>query len=357
MEPRHLLDRTDQLPSDDVLYQALVNRRPDFEGRAFVGVRTTGIFCRLTCPARKPKRENTSFFSDTGACLAAGYRPCKRCRPMEGGAPEPLVESLLTQLAEDPLRRWREQDLAAIGLDPSTVRRAFKRCLGVTFLETARLHRLREAAALRQAGAKVIDAQLEAGFDSASGFRDAFSKLLGRAPGSMAGSSTLVADFISTPLGPMVAVADQQALWLLEFADRRELGREVQAVEKQAGQNTGFGSSPILEQITSELDAFYAADGADFQTPVHGYGTAFMQAVHAGLRRIPLGTTYSYRQLAESLGRPTAMRAVARANAANRLAVIVPCHRVIAADGSLAGYAGGVWRKEWLLHHERKMLR
>ena len=351
-----LLDDDPSLPSDDVLYHALLDRSADYEGRAFVGVRTTGIFCRLTCPARKPKRENTTFYSSTAECLTAGFRPCKRCRPLEGGTPEPLVEGLLKRLSANPLRRWREQDLIEMGLDPSTVRRAFKRSLGVTFLETARLHRLREAAALRQAGAKVIDAQLEAGFESASGFRDAFSKLLGRAPGAMTGSSVLVADFISTPLGPMVAVADQHALWLLEFADRRELGREVQAVEKQSGEAISFGPSPILDQIKGELDAFYAGEATTFETPIHGYGTPFMKQVHAGLRRIPLGTTYSYRQLAESLGRPTAMRAVARANAANRLAVIVPCHRVIAADGSLAGYAGGVWRKEWLLHHEQKMV-
>jgi len=357
MTQTSLLPTPGELPNDDALYQALLDRSADFEGRAFVGVRTTGIFCRLTCPARKPKRENTEFYRSTAECLAAGYRACKRCRPMSGGAPEPLVAELLEQLTDDPLRRWKEADLVALGHDPSTVRRAFKRSLGVTFLETARLHRLREAAALRQAGAKVIEAQLEAGFDSASGFRDAFAKLLGRAPGVMTNASGLVSDFISTPLGPMIAVADQSSLWLLEFADRKELSRELKAIETESELTVGFGTSPIIDQISAELTAFFKGRSANFETVTMTYGTPFMQQVHDGLRRIPPGTTYSYRQLAESLGRPTAMRAVARANAANRLAVIVPCHRVIAADGSLAGYAGGVWRKEWLLNHERTMAR
>ncbi|MEM9838629.1 MAG: trifunctional transcriptional activator/DNA repair protein Ada/methylated-DNA--[protein]-cysteine S-methyltransferase [Pseudomonadota bacterium] len=342
------------LPCDDDLYQALIDRSPDYDGRAFVGVTTTGIFCKLSCPARKPKRENTKFFDSAAACLAAGFRPCKRCRPMSGGAPEPLVADLLSKLEADPTKRWSEADLTALGHDPSTVRRAFKRALGTTFLETARLSRLRAGADERRRGGKVIDAQLEAGFDSASGFRTAFAKLLGRAPGTIAKDSPLIADFISTPLGPMVAAADQETLWLLEFADRKELARELDAVEKQAEQTIGFGTSPVFDELLREMEAYFAGESRTFSIPTKPYGTPFMKTVHQGLRQIPPGTTLSYGKLAEKLGRPTAMRAVARANAANRLAIIVPCHRVIAADGSIAGYAGGVWRKEWLLEHERK---
>lgn len=342
------------LPPDDQLYEALLARSPDFDGRAFVGVTTTGIFCRFSCPARKPRRENARFFANPADCLAAGFRPCKRCRPMSGGAPEPLVRGLLAALEAEPTRRWSEQDLIDHGYDPSTVRRSFKRALGVTFLETARLSRLRAGATERKRGARVIDAQLEAGFDSASGFRAAFAKVLGRAPSAFARDGALVADFISTPLGPMIAVADQDAVWLLEFADRKELSRELAAVEKEAQQAIGFGTSPALDALREELSAFFSGRSMLFSVPTKSYGTPFMRMVHEGLTEIPPGTTLSYGQLAERLGRPTAMRAVARANAANRLAVIVPCHRVIAADGSIAGYAGGVWRKEWLLDHERK---
>ncbi|MEM1379947.1 MAG: trifunctional transcriptional activator/DNA repair protein Ada/methylated-DNA--[protein]-cysteine S-methyltransferase [Pseudomonadota bacterium] len=342
------------LPDDDALYAALVARSADYDGRAFVGVTTTGIFCRLSCPARKPKRENSRFFADAASCLEAGFHPCKRCRPMQNGAPEPLVAELLAALDAEPSRRWSEADLFALGHDPSTVRRTFKRALGRTFLETARLHRLRTGAVTQKQGGQVIDAQLDAGFESASGFRAAFAKLTGRAPGTLDRQARLVADFISTPLGPMIAVADDEAVWLVEFADRKELPREIAAVEKQAGSAIGFGESAVIAQLKAELDAFFGGARSTFRVPIHPYGTDFMQMVHAGLRRIPPGTTLSYGALAQKLGRPTAMRAVARANAANRLAVIVPCHRVIAADGTIAGYAGGVWRKEWLLNHERQ---
>lgn len=342
------------LPDEDELYAALVERRRDYDGRAFVGITTTGIFCRLSCPARKPRRAHARFFPTAAACLAAGFRPCKRCRPLCEGAPEPLVGQLLAALEQDPARRWSENDLAAMGLDPSTVRRAFRRALGTTFLELARLHRVQAGVAARQAGHRVIDAQLDAGFDSASGFRASFARLLGRAPGEIRSDAEMVAHFISTPLGLMIAVADRDVLWLLEFADRRELPRELGAVESEAGAEIGFGASPVIDALEAQLSDYFAGNLSALRLPPKPYGTAFSRQVHAGLKTIPPGTTLSYRALAERLGRPTASRAVARANAANRLAIIVPCHRVIASDGTIAGYAGGVWRKEWLLDHERR---
>ena len=341
------------LPEDD-LFEALLARDAAFDGQAFVGVKTTGIFCRLTCPARKPKRENTKFYRTAAECMEAGFRPCKRCHPLTAGGADPVVSELMAAIEEDPTRRWSEVDLKARGLDPSTVRRAFKRQLGTTFLEMARLARLRVAASTRKRGAPVIEAQLDAGFESASGFRAAFAALLGKAPGAMPTDAPLTADFIETPLGAMVAVADQERVWLLEFADRKELPRELASVEEDAEGVIGFGDSPALENLRTELNAYYKGDRSHFETTIAPYGTAFMRQVHQGLRGIPIGETRSYGQLAKELGRPTAMRAVARANAANRLAVIVPCHRVIAADGGIAGYAGGVWRKRWLLDHEAR---
>ncbi|MBF3272498.1 methylphosphotriester-DNA--protein-cysteine methyltransferase family protein, partial [Pseudomonas aeruginosa] len=167
------------LPDDDTLYAALLARDPAYDGFAFVGVKSTGVFCRLTCPARKPKRENTLFFDSIKGCVEAGFRPCLRCRPLERlGTQGPLVSDLLQRLGRQPQRRWFEDDLAALGYDPSTVRRAFKREFGVTFLEMARLRRLGQVAERLSSGARVIDAQLDASFDSDSGFRSAFARLL-----------------------------------------------------------------------------------------------------------------------------------------------------------------------------------
>ncbi|MEM0929813.1 MAG: trifunctional transcriptional activator/DNA repair protein Ada/methylated-DNA--[protein]-cysteine S-methyltransferase [Pseudomonadota bacterium] len=345
-----LLDNTDDL------YAALVDRDPSYEGRVFVGVTTTGIFCRLTCPARKPKRENTQFFASTDACLEAGFRPCKRCKPLAASSDvDPVVERLLRALDADPLRRWSEADVTALGIDPSTARRNFRKAFGATFLEVARLRRIRAGAEARKKGEKTVDAQLEAGFESSSGFRSAFAKLLGRGPGTFTGGETLKADFFDTPLGPMIILADDKALWLLEFADRKAIGRQLQVTERDFGSPVGLGSTAITEETKRQVTAYFDGDQSHFDLPLASFGTDFFRTVWDELHRIPLGTTRSYKEMAEAIGRPTAMRAVARANASNRLALVVPCHRVIAANGDLAGYAGGTWRKSWILDHERKL--
>ncbi|MHA1190188.1 MAG: bifunctional transcriptional activator/DNA repair enzyme AdaA [Alphaproteobacteria bacterium] len=343
------------LPDDETLYAALIGRDPAYEGRAYVCVMTTGIFCRLTCPARNPKRENVLFHATVAACLEAGFRACKRCKPLEAAATaDPLVAGLVAALQADPGRRWREGDLVAMGHDPSTVRRAFKRHFDTTFLELARLSRVRNGARTIANGGRVIDAQLDAGFDSASGFRAALARTLGQAPAKFTGDERLMADWIDTPLGVMIVVCDRHGLHLLEFYDCKRLGKELTALMKATGCTIGVGSLPPTVQIKRELAVFFAGTGADFQTPLAFGGSGFAQSVWSALRQIPPGQTRSYADIARAIGRPTATRAVARANGANPISIVVPCHRVIGADGSLTGYGGGLWRKQWLIEHERK---
>lgn len=344
------------LPPRDVLYGALTARDPAFEGRAFVCVTSTGIFCRLTCPARKPRPKNCRFFGSVAECLEAGFRPCKRCHPLGPQAEhDPVAKRLLAALEADPARRWREGDIAAMGFDPSTVRRAFRRHFGMTFLEMARLARLREGVGRLKQGGPVIEAQLDAGFDSASGFRDAFARLFGHPPQAMSKGAGLCADWIDTPLGGMIAVADARSLHLLEFVGRRALGAELRRLSTFAGGHIGLGRSAPIEQIETELSAYFAARSARFETPLHLHGTPFHRAVWRALREIGPGETRSYGDLARALGRPGSARAVARANGANQIAVVIPCHRVIGADGALTGYGGGLWRKEALIALERRL--
>lgn len=343
------------LPSETELYRAFVARDSGLEGRAFVGVKTTGIFCRLSCPARKPKPENCTFFATVAACLEAGYRPCRRCRPLASLTDaDPLVSGLLAKLQADPGRRWRVTDLVALGYDPSTVRRAFRRQMGTTFLDLARLMRLREGAANLAQGEPVITAQLEAGFDSGSGFRAAFAKILGTAPGTLPKDALLRADWIDTPIGPMIAVADAQQLHLLEFFDRKGLPAELARLRTRAKGSLGVGRFEPIAQIGADLEAYFAGRPTRFRTPIQLHGTPFEQRVWTALADIPAGETRSYTQIAQAIGQPQAVRAVARANGRNQLALIIPCHRVIGADGTLTGYAGGLWRKQWLLDLERK---
>lgn len=341
------------LPDSQTLYDALCSRDAAYEGRAYVGVSSTGIFCRLTCPARNPKFENCQFYASPGECIEAGFRACKRCKPLKAAAgDDPMVQPLIDALEARPTHRWREGDLVALGYDPSTVRRAFKRHFGMTFLEMARQRRLREGFTALSAGEPVIAAQLEAGFDSPSAFRAGFARLVGMAPGAFRRDALLLADWIDTPLGAMVAISCQHQLHLLEFADRKALPREMIRLQKAQPGGIGFGRPQPTQQVAGELSRYFAGTEASFDTPLALHGTAFEREVWRYLLQIPAGETRSYSQIARDLGRASATRAVARANGSNQIAVVVPCHRVLAADGSLTGYGGGLWRKQRLIEIE-----
>ncbi|MDW4500262.1 trifunctional transcriptional activator/DNA repair protein Ada/methylated-DNA--[protein]-cysteine S-methyltransferase [Sulfitobacter sp. D35] len=343
------------LPDHDTLYRALLDRIEEYDGRVYVCVGTTGIFCRLTCPARKPKSENCTFVATIGECIEMGFRPCKRCHPMQAAAAaDPVVGELLRLLDEKPEVRWSERDIARLGYDLSTVRRSFKRQFGMTFLEMARQRRLRDGFEALADGGKVIEAQLEAGFDSPSAFRAAFARLLGCRPKDLGTEGTLLASWISTPLGDMVAVSSTSHLHLLEFVDRKALPNELKKLAMHGRNAIGLGKTAATEQAAAELDAFFAGTSSHFETPLAPPGTAFSKIVWDALRDIPAGQTRSYRDIAITIGKPSATRAVARANGANQIALMIPCHRVIGADGSLTGYGGGLWRKQRLLEIETR---
>lgn len=344
------------LPDFDTLYAALLARDDRYDGQAFVCVSSTGIFCRLTCPARKPKAGNCSFHATVGECLAAGFRPCRRCHPMQAAAlADPAIAALLQALEDRPDIRWSEQHVTRLGYDPSTVRRAFRRQFGMTFLELARQRRLREGFGALVDGGKVITAQHEASFDSASAFRAAFARLLGCAPAELQGEGLLRATWIPTPLGDMIAVSSRSHLHLLEFLDRKALPRELQRLQAEAKSRIGLGRMPPSDQAAAELEGYFAARLAHFATPLAPGGSPFARQVWDRLRRIPAGETRSYSDIAREIGRPAAVRAVAQANGANRIALMIPCHRVLGAEGALTGYGGGLWRKQRLIEIERDL--
>ncbi|CUH50760.1 bifunctional transcriptional activator/DNA repair enzyme AdaA [Shimia marina] len=343
------------LPSHDTLYAALLARDPAYDGRAYVCVGTTGIFCRLTCPARKPKSENCTFVATIGDCIEGGYRACKRCHPLAPAAEaDPAIAALLQALDERPDIRWSERHITQMGFDLSTVRRSFKRQFGMTFLEMARQRRLREGFEVLRQGERVIDAQHSASFESASAFRTAFARLLGCAPNALKQGGLLRADWFNTPLGDMIAVSSASHLHLLEFVERKALPRELSRLRDFAKGDLGFGRYGPTDQVEQELTAFFAGTRARFDTPMAFHGSAFTKEVWHALCAIPAGETRTYAQLAQSIARPTATRAAARANGANQLAILVPCHRILGADGALTGYGGGLWRKQKLIEIEQQ---
>ena len=342
------------LRDDDTLFAALLARDPSYEGFAYVGVRTTGIFCRLTCPARKPKRSNVVFFACRDTAQEAGFRPCLRCRPLDIKPPaSKALQALRDRIKAEPDRRWSAGELKALGYDPSTVRRAFQREYGITFTQYARSQRLGLAVSTLQQGGSVMEAQLDAGYESGSGFRDAISRLIGDAPARMATHSILTAQWLDTPIGAMLAVVDDTGVHLLEFAERAALPNEIRRLRERTGPII-FGQHPMLDRLSDQLERYFSGRSMSFDIPIVQKGTSFETGVWDALQQIPMGQTRSYGELARILDRPDAARAVARANGANQVAVIVPCHRVIGADGSMTGYGGKIWRKQWLLEHERR---
>ncbi len=220
----------------------------------------------------------------------------------------------------------------------------------------ARMDRIRNGLGALASGGRAIDAQLEAGFDSPSAFRSAMARLLGQPPSAFKNGGLLRIDWLETPIGPMVVVADKRAIHLLEFADRKALARELKALYSRCKGSIGLGRSAAVDLLKEELTAYFHGRSAKFSVPLALHGSEFARSVWEKLRAIPAGETRSYGGIARDIGRPTATRAVARANGANRIAIVVPCHRVIGADGSLTGYGGGLWRKQRLIEIERQFL-
>ncbi|WP_409344291.1 bifunctional transcriptional activator/DNA repair enzyme AdaA [Paenibacillus sp. MBLB4367] len=338
-------------------YKALIEKRTDYEGVFYVGVKTTGVFCRPTCPARKPKFENCEFYETAQQALLASFRPCQRCRPLSHpNHVSDIVRLLVEAVENNPEKRWKEQDFKNLSIDESTARRQFKKRFGMTFVEYARARRMGLALKNIRAGETVIDTQLAAGYESSSGFRDAFSRIMGAAPTLLEDSKVLKAAWIDTRLGPMVAIGDESKLYLLEFVDRRGLEREVERLRIRTKMAIIPGMTEPIRSIEGELADYFDGKRTRFQTPLFLLGSPFQKSVWEQLMQIPPGETRSYSDIAVSLGKPTAFRAVAQANGANQLAIVIPCHRVINADGELGGYGGGLARKKWLLDLESRDL-
>ena len=338
------------------MYAALVERDPAYDGIFFTGVRSTGIFCRPTCPAKKPQRNNVEYFSTVGEALASGYRPCRRCRPMEprGSAPN-WLSPLLAEVAQDPSARMRDRDLEERGLDPLRVRRWFQRNFRMTFHAYQRAMRLGHALKHLQNGQDVTATAFDTGFDSLSGFNSAFARFAGSAPSQSKHRPLLHVTRLLTPLGPMVAAASESGLCLLEFTDRRMLETQFKRLAARTGAVLAPGSNPVLEQTQDELGGYFDGTRTSFSMTLEPAGTDFQKEAWQALRRIPYGETRSYAEQAKLIGRPTAVRAVARANGDNPIAIIAPCHRVVGSDGKLTGYGGGLHRKRYLLDHERRV--
>lgn len=337
----------------DTYYQALLERDPAFTGVFFAGVKTTSVFCIATCRARKPKKENVEFYTHFKEALDAGFRPCKICRPTENAfqAP-PMVAVAIDLVRQNPTRKVTDYELREREISPTILRRWFKQHYGMTFQAFARMYRINSALIELKSGAGTLQSAYEAGYESPSGFGYMMKKMLGTSPGNSSDQTVILIDRTTTPLGPMFICATGQGVCLLEFVDRRMLETEFRDLQRLLKARIIAGENAHIRQVKVQLDEYFAGNRKVFDVPLHTPGTEFQTLVWDALGQVPYGTTVSYQAQAHAIGRPASVRAVASANGCNRIAIIIPCHRVIGKNGHLTGYGGGLQRKRWLLEHE-----
>jgi len=330
-------------------------RDASYDGVFYLAVKTTGIFCRPSCPARKPRPENVEYFGTPREALFAGFRPCLRCRPLEAdGRPPEWVAGLLSEVERDPATPLGDAELRRRGLEPARVRRFFQKEYGMTFHAYRRARRLGGALEAIRRGGGLDDAGWDAGYESASGFREAFQKTFGDAPGRSRDADCIRISWLESPVGPLLAGATGTGVCLLEFTDRRALESQLGTLRRRFGRSLVPGSTDHLERLKAELGEYFAGARKGFEVPIEAPGTPFEKAVWGELARIPYGETRSYEDLATAVGRPGGSRAVGQANGRNRVAIVLPCHRVVNKSGKLGGYGGGLWRKRYLLDLEQR---
>ena len=331
------------------------NARPASGSRprgGFIAALDTGVFCQARCT--RADRESGRTFQSARDALAAGFRPCKRCRPLRAALRDPdWLDPLLDAVESGAEQRWHDQGVADLGVDPALARRWFVTHYGMTFHAWARLRRLGRALQGMQSGSTASTAIAACGYASESDFREAFALFFGGPPNAVDRESCIWLERARTPLGSMIMGVGDQGLCLLEFAERRMPETRLCQLREEFGRVFLPGKHRLMRRVQKELDAYFEGRLREFRVPLVASGTAFQEQVWQALHEIPYGQMRSYGDIAHALGQPDAVRAVGRATGDNRVAIVIPCHRVVGSGGALVGYGGGLWRKSYLLALEQ----
>lgn len=341
--------------TDDLAWAAVQRRDRSFDGRFVTGVLTTGIYCRPSCAARHPSRDNVRFFASGADARAAGLRACKRCLPDDVARDEAAVLAAIDEIkqgADGTDGAPSLDELAQLtGYSPSHFQRVFKRATGLSPAAYARALRAERARDALSDGASVTEAIYEAGYSGPSRFYDDAKGRLGMAPSAWADGGrgvTIHWAIVPTTIGPMLVAATDKGVCRLSFdEDEAELRRRFPNADLVQG-------GAEFETLLADVVASVEAPGDFAHIPLDVKGTAFQEACWKALREIPPGETRSYADIAAAAGNPRAVRAAGSANARNNVAVLIPCHRVIRSDGDLGGYAYGLDIKRELLKREGK---
>lgn len=343
----------------DAAWQAVLGRDRSWDGILFYAVRTTGIYCRPSCPSRRPRRENAVFFGSAEDAEAAGYRACHRCHPdsSTGTPTEHRVQKALDYLNQHLSDRVTLEELGdAVGLSPFHLQRVFKDAVGLSPHAYQNARRLEMLKKHLQDGSKVGRAVWRAGFGSVRGAYQSAGSGLGMTPGQYreGGRGVVITYTVHrTAFGRLIAAWTERGVCAVMLGDSAD-----QLIEDLKAEFPGAEVGEAAGEAKAWIDAllrYLEGEHPGLSIPVDLHGTTFQLRVWNALREIPPGEVRSYRQIAEAIGAPNASRAVARACATNKTALVVPCHRVVRSDGSLSGYRWGEERKQELLSLERRM--
>lgn len=335
--------------TDAVARAAFEARDRSYDGRVIVAVTTTGIYCKPSCPARRPLRENVVLYRDAGAARAAGFRACLRCKPDEVGRDRVAVAQAVAAIEAAEEAIGLEALAAEVGYAPHHFHRLFKRATGVTPAAYARALKARRVGDALREEASVTAAIYDAGYSAPSRFYETASDRLGMTPSAWkrgGAGVTIRWTIAGTSLGPLLIAATDKGLCRVAFdEDALALAMRFPAAEIVEG---GAALAALAARVVAEVET----PGRDHELPVDVQGTAFQEAVWQALRAIPAGQSLSYAQLAAAAGNPGAVRAAGTACGANQVAVVIPCHRALRSDGTLGGYAYGLDRKVALRKRE-----
>jgi AraC family transcriptional regulator of adaptative response/methylated-DNA-[protein]-cysteine methyltransferase len=338
----------------NVMYKALLRKDSSYDGLFFVAVKTTGIFCRPTCTARKPKKENVEFYNTTREAIINGYRPCKVCSPLENSGSTPVfIKNLINEINDNPSIKLKDYNLRNKGLEPSKIRRWFKKNHNMTFHSYQRMLRLNNAFTELKSGKNVTHTAFDSGYDSLSGFNTYFKSIFGNPPSLSADKQVINISKTETPIGPMYICATSKGICMLDFTDRRMLETEFKELVKYFNGVILPGENKHITKCKKEVFEYFSGNRKKFEVPLDTPGTAFQKTVWDELKKINYGETISYKMQATRMNNLSGIRAVANANGHNRVSIIIPCHRVIGENGNLTGYGGGLWRKKWLIDFEK----
>ncbi|MCF6346942.1 MAG: methylated-DNA--[protein]-cysteine S-methyltransferase [Flavobacteriaceae bacterium] len=335
-------------------YSVVGTRNIKYDGIFFTAVKTTGIFCHPSCRARIPKAKNVIFYDTIDEALQNGFRPCKICKPMEKIGETPIyVKGIIAELQQNPHKKISDEQLKLKGIEPHTIRRWFKKNYNITFHSFQRMLRINYAFTNIRNGNSITHSAFESGYESLSGFNESYRSLFGESASKSKNKTVINVLRFSSPIGSIIACATEKGLCFLGFIGQKKIEKQFDEIQKQFNAIILPGKNIHLTNVKKEITEYFDGNRKIFSVSLDIVGTDFRKKAWNELMNIPYGKTVSYKEQAIAIDNKKAVRAVASSNGANKISIIIPCHRVVGSNGSLTGYLGGLHKKSWLLNFEK----